>query len=101
MKVQGYRVEPAEIEATLCSHPSIQQAAVVAVGSDALSRMLVGYLVGSVKESDFREIRRFLEISLPSYMIPGKFVCTIRLPLTPSGKVDRKGLRDKATNGRL
>lgn len=96
LKVQGYRVEPAEVEAALCSHPSIQQAAVVSVGYDALSRMLVGYLVGTVREAEFNDIKNFLKDKLPNYMVPSRFVSKIRLPLTANGKVDRKALHAEA-----
>ncbi len=94
VKVRGYRIEPAEIEAALCLHPAVAAAAVVADGDEA-ARRLVAYLVptdpaeGAPAAGDLRE---HLRDRLPDYMIPAVFVELTAVPLTTNGKVDRAAL---------
>jgi len=90
VKVRGYRVEPGEIEAALLGHASVRGCAVVARGEGA-ARHLVGYVVGE-GAADFVALREHLRERLPAYMVPSQFVALEALPLTPSGKVDRKAL---------
>ena len=94
VKIRGFRVEPGEVEATLLRHPGVRQAAVVVRGTlDDLR--LVAYVVASPQPSA-EELRSFAGEWLPEYMIPS-IVPIDALPLTPSGKVDRKALPDPAT----
>src|SRR4029453_15083412 len=85
VKIRGFRVELGEIEATLARHPQVQSAAVVARRSPGGEARLVGYIVGA-KPLDPRELREFLQRTLPPYMIPTAFVRLERLPLSRSGK---------------
>ncbi len=91
LKVRGFRIEPGEVEAALAAHPGIAQAA-VGVRDDCDDR-LVAYLVprpGTVLETG--EIRGSLERRLSLHMVPSLFAFLEALPLTPSGKVDRRAL---------
>jgi acyl carrier protein len=90
VKIRGFRVEPTEVEAVLCSHPSVPAAAVVAVGGDDDLR-LVAYVEGGAAAAE-DELRRHLADRLPDYMIPSAFATVASLPLTASGKVDRVAL---------
>ncbi|MDQ3982113.1 MAG: amino acid adenylation domain-containing protein, partial [Actinomycetota bacterium] len=90
VKVRGYRIEPAEVQAALRRHPSVEEA-VVAPASDASGRILVAYLTGAPVPS-VSELRAFLAERLPAHMIPAAFVPLDELPLTPAGKVDRAAL---------
>ncbi|MCX2946719.1 non-ribosomal peptide synthase/polyketide synthase [Lentzea sp. NEAU-D7] len=81
LKIRGFRVEPAEVEAVLLRHPDVTAA--VVVGRDT---RLVAYVVGTVELDDWA--RRFL----PAHLVPSAFVGLESLPLTPSGKVDRRAL---------
>ncbi|HVR97728.1 MAG TPA: amino acid adenylation domain-containing protein, partial [Thermoanaerobaculia bacterium] len=90
VKVRGFRIELGEIEAALGSHPAVAQAVVVATGAGAETR-LVAYAVAR-GEARPEELRRHLRDRLPEYMVPSAFVALDALPLTPSGKVDRKAL---------
>ncbi len=90
VKVRGYRIEPGEVEHALAQHPLVRQCAVAAYGSGA-AKSLAGYLVTS-EPVDAAALRLFLGESLPPYMIPSRFVFVDTLPLTLSGKVDRKAL---------
>ncbi len=88
VKVRGFRIELGEIEAVLSRHPEVRQAVVV-----VRDERLVAYLVGNfVAEAVPGDLREHLRKSLPDYMIPSAFVVLEALPLTPSGKVDRKAL---------
>ncbi|HEX4959375.1 MAG TPA: non-ribosomal peptide synthase/polyketide synthase, partial [Thermoanaerobaculia bacterium] len=93
VKVRGFRIEPGEIEAALTRHPAVAQAAVVVAGEGA-ARRLVAFLVGTERPAmpPAAGLRSFLGGSLPDYMAPATFVEVAALPLTPSGKVDRRAL---------
>jgi amino acid adenylation domain-containing protein/non-ribosomal peptide synthase protein (TIGR01720 family) len=93
LKIHGVRIEPAEIEAALTLHPAVRSAAVEARPDQRGDSRLVAYLVptGPPPPSP-PELRRFLAQSLPEYMLPSTFVVLDALPLTPSGKLDRRGL---------
>src|SRR5205807_3213248 len=88
-----FRIELGEVESALLRHPAVGQAVVVAQGEDA-GRRLVAYLVarGGAVGPEAPELRDFLRRSLPDYMVPAEYVVLDRLPLSPSGKLDRKAL---------
>jgi acyl carrier protein len=91
--VRGFRVELGEIEALLAQHKGIQQAVVVASVNAAGTERLVAYAVPSgAKPPSPDELRDFLQVKLPDYMLPAAFVFLKSLPLTPNGKVDRAAL---------
>ncbi len=93
VKVRGFRIELGEIEAMLNQHPTVRET-VVTVHQDGFSdQRLVAYLVPSQAQPPATdELRRFLQTRLPEYMVPAAFVMLEALPLTPSGKVDRRAL---------
>ncbi|HEX4963095.1 MAG TPA: non-ribosomal peptide synthase/polyketide synthase, partial [Thermoanaerobaculia bacterium] len=93
VKVRGFRIEPGEIEAALAGHPAVAQAAVVVTG-EGVARRLVGFLVAKEETPvpGTAELRAFLVGTLPEYMVPSLFIGIAALPLTPSGKVDRRTL---------
>jgi len=93
IKIRGFRVELGEVEALLNQYPEIQEA-VVAVGENhSTSKQLVGYIVPQKNtEISWNKLREFLKGNLPDHMIPTSFVTIEKLPLTPSGKVDRQAL---------
>jgi amino acid adenylation domain-containing protein len=93
VKVRGYRIEPGEIEAALAQHPAVTQAAVQPRDDAAGDSRLVAYVARSPgRTPSLEELRDFLRHRLPSYMVPSTFVLLPSLPLTPSGKVDRRAL---------
>jgi amino acid adenylation domain-containing protein len=91
VKIRGYRVEPGEVERVLAAHPSVRQSAVVAKLDADGGHELVAY-VGEAAPVATEELQSFLRESLPAYMIPARFVRLHALPLTASGKIDRRAL---------
>ncbi|MFO1417432.1 MAG: amino acid adenylation domain-containing protein [Methylotetracoccus sp.] len=93
VKLRGFRIELGEIEQALRSLPGITDAAVMLGDEGTGHPRLVAYLVGAAEDADASAVwRRALAERLPDYMIPGAFVHMSALPLTPSGKLDRKAL---------
>jgi amino acid adenylation domain-containing protein len=101
VKLRGFRIELGEIEATLGRLPAVQQAAVVAQEVEAgesetglaAENQLVAYVVPEDESKfDVSDLRNSLKENLPAYMVPSTFVTLETLPLTPSGKVDRRAL---------
>jgi amino acid adenylation domain-containing protein len=84
VKVRGYRVEPAEVEAALADDPAVAAAAVTA-DQDGLT----GYVVTDAQPES---VRARLADRLPGYMVPARIVALDSLPMTATGKVDRRAL---------
>ncbi|MEU1288913.1 amino acid adenylation domain-containing protein [Kitasatospora sp. NPDC005856] len=94
VKIRGHRVELGEIEAALLDHPAVAAAAVAVCEQAEGEPALVGYRVpapGGAPLSD-ADLRDHLLRTLPAVMVPRQFVTLDQLPLTPSGKLDRRAL---------
>ncbi|MEI6411934.1 MAG: amino acid adenylation domain-containing protein, partial [Bacteroidota bacterium] len=93
LKIRGFRIEAGEIEQTLLEHPAVQSCMVVGHAFEQ-GKELVAYLVPKSETTlpDATILRSFLGNTLPDYMIPSYFVAMESLPMTSSGKVDRKAL---------
>ncbi|MGF9913674.1 amino acid adenylation domain-containing protein, partial [Paenibacillus ehimensis] len=91
VKIRGYRIELGEVEAQLMKVPSVREAVVVAVADEGGQQQLCAYVAGD-RELVMNELRDALAEVLPGYMVPAYFVPMERLPLTSSGKIDRKAL---------
>ena len=93
VKLRGFRIELGEIEAVLTECPGISQAAVIVREDDPGNQRLVAYLVrASGQEISLESVRRHLFEKLPKFMVPPCFVILKELPVTTSGKVDRRAL---------
>jgi amino acid adenylation domain-containing protein len=97
IKVQGYRVEPGEIEAALTRHPDVRQAVVVSQADGSQGKRLLAYITACSPEDDDptdlgRRLRAELRAELPAYMVPSAVLVLGDLPLNRNGKVDRAAL---------
>jgi amino acid adenylation domain-containing protein len=94
VKIRGHRIELAEIESALNTHPSVKEAVVVVRPGQAGTNWLVAYIVARREAPVWHvdRLRNHLRERLPDYMIPSVFSSLETAPLTPSGKIDRRSL---------
>jgi amino acid adenylation domain-containing protein len=96
VKIRGFRIEPGEVEAVIGTHPQVREAA-VAVRGEGAEKRLVAYVVPAEGwTAQTAELRAHVAEHLPDYMVPAAWVVLERMPLTPSGKVDRRALPEPA-----
>jgi amino acid adenylation domain-containing protein len=92
IKLRGHRIEPGEIEAALREHPAVRAAVVLGREDAPGGKRLVAYVVPEGTAPGSADLRRFLQQRLPDFMVPSAFMVMETLPLSPTGKVDRRGL---------
>jgi acyl carrier protein len=92
VKISGHRIEPAEVEETIQTHPAVKQVAVVMDDEKSIKR-LIAYIVPREGQSvNAFDLKRHVRQKLPEPMVPAAIVELQELPLTASGKIDRKRL---------
>jgi len=96
VKIGGFRIELAEIEAALSRHPGVVDCVVVATDHAPGRRRINAYLIALDQPTSTSELRAWLKRTLPDYMIPATFIWLPDFPLTPNGKVDRRALQTAA-----
>jgi acyl carrier protein len=93
VKIRGYRVELTEIEAALLDIDGVKAAAVAGWEDAPGHKRIVAYIVPEgVHAPPVAELRRILGDKLPDYMLPSAFIRLDAVPLTATGKVDRRAL---------
>lgn len=93
MKIRGHRIEPAEIELALRDLAGVKEVVVVAREEKTGDLRLVAYVVpAQLAPPSVLELRCVVQERLPEYMIPSAFVFLETMPLTPTGKIDRRAL---------
>jgi surfactin family lipopeptide synthetase A len=93
VKIRGFRIELGDIELALLRHESIPKCAVKLFANEDGGKRLVAYIEAE-KTILINKIRSFLLQYLPDYMIPSDYVFMDKIPLTQTGKVDRKVLEE-------
>jgi amino acid adenylation domain-containing protein len=92
VKIRGFRIELGEIETHLLRYPQVKEAAIVAIAEGGDKR-LVAYVAAHEQGAlSVDALRAGLKEVLPDYMVPSAFVMLDRLPLTSTGKLDRRAL---------
>jgi amino acid adenylation domain-containing protein len=100
VKILGYRIEPGEIEVALRAHKSIRQVCVVAhTDANGAKRLVAYFTVSGTTGVSGQDLKRFLALKIPHYMIPAVFMQVDALPLSPNGKVNREALPAPAFAG--
>jgi tyrocidine synthetase-3 len=93
VKIRGYRIELGEIEKCLSGHPAVGEAVVTSGTDDTGDNFICAYVILlSRGKQEISHLRYYLQKKLPAYMVPAYFVILERMPLTPTGKIDRKSL---------
>jgi amino acid adenylation domain-containing protein len=98
VKIHGFRIELEEIEAAIARHPEVGDTVVLAREDEPGDKRLVAYVVSAAgsrpdhQATMAAELRRFLKGKLPHYMVPAAFVMLDAMPLSSSGKINRKML---------
>jgi amino acid adenylation domain-containing protein len=94
VKIRGIRVELGEIEAALTDHPDVREAVVIAAAAPDGEKQLIAYVVARIAAAppDAGALLAYLTRRLPSQCIPAFIVMLDALPVTPTGKFDRKAL---------
>lgn len=98
VKIRGNRIELGEVENAILEYEGIKQAVVAAKIVDNENVLAAYYLTEAGFEVDKAELRKYLRAKLPDYMQPGFYVHIETIPMTSSGKVDRKALPDILEN---
>ncbi|MEH2337088.1 amino acid adenylation domain-containing protein [Nostoc sp.] len=102
VKIRGFRIELGEIEAALSQHSHVQAASVIPREDTPGDKRLVAYVVAHQDSTPtVSELRQALKAKLPDYMVPNAFVFLDSLPVTPSGKVDRRALPAQDLNNEI
>ncbi|MFE3878408.1 amino acid adenylation domain-containing protein [Kitasatospora sp. NPDC059146] len=95
VKVKGFRIEPAEVEAALLGHPAVAQAAVFVQPAEPGApgdRLAACVVLRTGRAERAEELRAHLVARLPEFMVPTLLTVLPEIPLTPGGKVDRDAL---------
>jgi len=93
IKSRGYRIELGEIEAALLSHPSVKEAAAVAIPDEEVGNRIKAFV--SLNNGDAMsaaQLQQHCATSIPKYMIPEMIEFREDLPKTSTGKIDRVNL---------
>jgi amino acid adenylation domain-containing protein len=92
VKIRGYRIELGEIQHHLDQDSQVEQSVVMAREDHNKNKYLVGYLIANNQQIDKNTLKEKLAKALPNYMVPQIYVELDHLPLTTSGKIDKKAL---------
>ncbi len=95
IKLRGFRIEIEEIEAVISQFAGVKMAAVTLYEDQMGDKSLHAYIMpdgSGAPHFSVSELQSFLKTKLPDYMVPARYMLLEQMPLTPSGKIDRKAL---------
>lgn len=95
VKIRGHRIELGEIESALRDHDAVRDALVVVREDDIKNKRLIAYVAPKEKRDEQQltnELRAFLKLRLPPFMLPALFAFRESMPVTANGKIDRAAL---------
>lgn len=92
VKLRGFRIELGEIETAISRYPGVREAVVIVREDIPGDKRLVAYVTSDQQALTISAVREALTGKLPNYMLPSAVVRMDAMPLTPNGKIDRKGL---------
>jgi amino acid adenylation domain-containing protein len=97
IKSRGYRIELGEVETALSAIPEVRECAVVGLDTGGFEGTAIccAY-AGDIEQV---ELRKRLTESLPSYMLPARWLVLDELPKNVNGKIDRRALRERFATG--
>lgn len=98
VKIRGYRIELGEIEAALNRLKYIKECSVQVYEDENTNKRLIAYIVFGQEKLESQEVKDELKKYLPDYMIPVQYIVLEGLPLTNSGKIDKKSLPNPFNN---
>jgi acyl carrier protein len=102
VKIRGFRIELGEIETSLRRHPGIQEVVVSLKEYQPGDKRLIAYYISSTQDGlATSDLKSQLKETLPDYMIPSTFVRLDAMPLTASGKIDRRALLEREPDDQL
>lgn len=101
IKSRGYRIELGEIETAANAVEAVGEAAIVAIDGDGFEGAIICCAYASMESQDLSpaDLRRALTEKLPSYMLPSRWLVLDPLPKNANGKIDRKNLRERFSDG--
>jgi acyl-coenzyme A synthetase/AMP-(fatty) acid ligase len=95
IKRRGFRVELGEIEAALLRHPSISEAAVVALAKeDGEVEVRAFYTWRESAPASLLKLKQFCAANLPLYMVPDRLISVVEMPKTSTDKIDYQRLKE-------
>jgi amino acid adenylation domain-containing protein len=100
VKIRGFRIELEEIESQLLKHIAVKESAALLKENSAGDPYLCAYIV-THQSLNSEQLRKYLLQYLPEYSVPTRYVQVSHLPLTPSGKLDRKMLPEPGPTGSI
>lgn len=92
VKVNGHRIEISEIEDNFAKHPEVRDVAIIPKKINDETILIAYYTNTTDKTVETSEIKEFLGETLPHYMIPKHIYVLEEMPISPTGKIDRKKL---------
>jgi surfactin family lipopeptide synthetase C len=98
IKLRGFRIELGEIENAIREFEGIKSSVVITKDFSSYDKRLIAYYVSeNGKEVSIPNLKKYLSVKLPVFMVPAEYIMISEIPITGSGKVDKKALPEPET----